>query len=45
MDGWIRSGLAAGSNGRLVLGPEGWLLLDRLAVDLLEATAADPSPA
>jgi oxygen-independent coproporphyrinogen III oxidase len=31
---WQRSGLAATAAGRLRLTPEGWLLLDRLAVEL-----------
>lgn len=34
---WTASNLAAIGDGRLVLTPTGWLLLDRLAVDLAEA--------
>ena len=34
---WESQGLAARVEDRLVLTPEGWLLLDRLAVELSEA--------
>lgn len=42
---WIRQGLAVAGEGHLALTPQGWLLLDRLAVDLSEATGALPSSA
>lgn len=42
---WIRQGLAVARDGRLALTAPGWLLLDRLAVDLSDATGALPSPA
>jgi hypothetical protein len=38
-DGWAARGLGAERDGVLRLSAEGWLLLDRLAVDL--AAAAD----
>lgn len=37
-DGWVAEGLAAEAEGRLVLTRRGWLLLDRLAVDLDHAS-------
>lgn len=36
---WVRAGLAREENSRLVLTVEGWLLLDRLAVDLSRVVA------
>ena len=36
--GWVAEGLAAEAEGRLVLTRRGWLLLDRLAVDLDHAS-------
>jgi oxygen-independent coproporphyrinogen-3 oxidase len=33
-EGWLRTGLALRDRGRVVLTPRGWLLLDRLAVEL-----------
>jgi oxygen-independent coproporphyrinogen-3 oxidase len=40
-EGWRGRGLAESRGGRLRLTAEGWLLLDRLAVDLAEAAATD----
>jgi len=40
VDSWRRAGLAEGDATRARLTPEGWLLLDRLAVELDAATAA-----
>lgn len=36
---WVRSGLAEGGAGSLRLTPEGWLVMDRLAVELDDALA------
>jgi oxygen-independent coproporphyrinogen III oxidase len=38
---WCERGLAGIAGGRLSLTPRGWLLLDRLAVELTEAAEAD----
>ena len=38
---WARAGWADRQEGRLRLTPRGWLLLDRLSVDLEEAQASD----
>jgi oxygen-independent coproporphyrinogen-3 oxidase len=43
VESWRRTGLAIVSDGRARLTPEGWLLLDRLAVEL--DTAMGPAPA
>jgi oxygen-independent coproporphyrinogen-3 oxidase len=42
-DGWARRGWATISGGILRLAPDGWLLLDRLAVDLAAAAAGVPA--
>jgi oxygen-independent coproporphyrinogen-3 oxidase len=39
-DGWVRNGLARRGSGRIRLTASGWLLLDRLAVELDEAYAS-----
>jgi oxygen-independent coproporphyrinogen-3 oxidase len=39
--GWAASGLASVAGGRVVLTAEGWLVLDRLTVELDEAWHAD----
>ena len=36
VDSWVRDGLAESRGGRVRLTPRGWLLLDRLAVDLAD---------
>ncbi len=44
-DAWTRRGLARSDGGTLRLTAEGWLLLDRLAVELASAAEAGRAPA
>lgn len=40
---WERAGLARLGEDRVRLSPEGWLLLDRLAIEMEDASAQDPA--
>lgn len=44
VDGWTARGWAHPAGGRLVVTPAGWLLLDRLVVDLADALDRDAGP-
>ncbi|MDT8340829.1 MAG: radical SAM family heme chaperone HemW [Longimicrobiales bacterium] len=44
VSGWVAQGLAVWEDGRVRLTPEGWLLLDRLAVELSDHAVCVPLP-